>query len=196
MTAIDVTPKTTVVKFAPKPIVFGCNGIKVGPNPMECDETNPKEFIKGSTTRCKKCHALYVKYAYHAKKAGVDISKIELFGEPYETKVVLKTEPKDSDEDDTKEIVDNKSKFTMLKKPTKDDGNNTDDEFELAVEKVSKDEKIAKLRKRNKALKMENSNLKDENEQLEEEIANLYERMEKILRITENAVCRVEPIFD
>jgi hypothetical protein len=105
---------------------YQCNGIKDIGTFGKCNETDPTKFVKGSTTKCLECHSAYHRARYYANKMGKKVSEIEVTGEPYKAKVVIKGNGK-----------------------TKTDGKKSDDEKTDSDDgKIGKkDRKIAKLEK-------------------------------------------------
>jgi hypothetical protein len=104
---------------------YQCNGIKDIGTFGKCNETDPSKFVKGSTTKCLECHSAYHRARYYANKMGKKVSEIEVTGEPYKAKVVIKDDGK---------TKTNEKKFD--EKTDRDDG------------KIGKkDMKIAKLEK-------------------------------------------------
>jgi len=74
-----------------------CNGIKSIGTLGKCNETDPTKFVKGSTIKCLECHSAYHRTRYHASKMGKKVSEIEVTGEPYNAKVVVKGDKKTND---------------------------------------------------------------------------------------------------
>ncbi|KAG0081444.1 hypothetical protein BGZ90_008250 [Linnemannia elongata] len=102
-------------------VEYRCNGIKSIRTLGKCNETDPTKFVKGSTIKCLECHT-----RYYANKMGKKVSEIEVTGEPYKAKVVIKDNGK------------------AKKTNEKFDNDKTDSDNE---KKISKKDKIAKLEK-------------------------------------------------
>lgn len=106
--------------------VYKCHGIKdIGTRGI-CKETDPDNFLKGSTTKCLECHSTYQRAWYYANKRGLKVSDIEVSGEPHKAKVTVKS--KKTDESKRKSV----------------DWKALGDVEKLAI---AKDKKIAKLEK-------------------------------------------------
>lgn len=107
-------------------VEYRCNGIKSIRTLGKCNETDPTKFVKGSTIKCLECHSAYHRARYYANKMGKKVSEIEVTGEPYKAKVVIKGNRK------------------AKKTNEKFDNDKTDSDNE---KKISKKDKIAKLEK-------------------------------------------------
>lgn len=106
---------TTIMRSTTTTTIFKCNGEGLG---KSCNETNPAQFVKGSTQRCKACHASYQRRWHRAKKLGVKVSRVRVIGKGRSAKVIIlrSGDPSDAEVDVKEEMEDDETEEEEPKK--------------------------------------------------------------------------------
>lgn len=83
-----------------------------------CGDTDPKNFVKGSTGKCKVCHAKYQQRWSRAKTLGLPVKQIRVTGRGRGALVTIVPNESDDSSDDSSDDDEkiSKSKYLKLKK--------------------------------------------------------------------------------